>query len=404
MLNDAAMVMSAPGLAVKPSKVCRILDHEDSRAPVPNKPVTGRTGREGTGRPVAMAIGTLMIRADAGGTVGAGHLMRCLALAEAWIERGGRAVMAVPAGLPDGLTARIQAIGAVFHGMAETPDAVEASLRLAVAENADWIAVDGYRFGSDWLAALAGTGRPVLAIDDDSRHDGYPVRLILNQNLHARTEDYAGKSDADLLLGPKNALIRSEFRTAPGWRRAIPERAENILVTLGGADPGGHTARVLEALRLLGESGAESPPSVRVIAGAANPRLDGLRGLAAELDGVEILSDVRDMGAQMRWCDLAVSASGSTVWEMALFATPMLLGTASPVEEPVARSLDAAGAALHLGRLAELRVEELAEAITGAMVDHSLRSRLSNAAAGLVDGEGARRVVRHMLALCDGVA
>ncbi len=346
-----------------------------------------------------MSVGTLVIRADAGAKVGAGHLMRCLALAEAWIARRGRVIMAVPPDLPDGLVERIRTLGAAMHRLPSGAEEVGSLLRLVGAEDAAWIAVDGYRFGADWLQAISQAGRPVLSIDDDARHQAYPSTLILNQNLHARREDYSGKTRAELLLGPRFALIRPEFRSQPEWRRVIPARASKLLVTLGGADPGGHTARVIDALR-----GLEAAPAGRVVAGAANPRLEAVRMAAGSASGVEILCDVRDMGEQMRWCDLAVSASGSTVWELALFATPMLLGTASEVEEPVAQSLQSAGAALHLGRLAELRLDDLRAAVADTIADRAVRSRLSGAASGLVDGNGAARVVDRMLALSGGAA
>ena len=341
----------------------------------------------------------LLIRADAGAGVGAGHLMRCLALVEAWRERGGAVDVVVPDTLPAGLATRIGEVGASISRAPSDPRDGGWLAATAEAGDATWLVVDGYRFGADYLRDAARSGRPVLAIDDDARHGSYPVTAVLNQNLHARAEDYAGKTDARLLLGPEHALIRSEFRGWGEWKRSIPARAKNILVTLGGADPGGHTDKVIEASRVLRARSPEVDLQVRVIVGAANPRLDTLRTTIEGSVGIEILSDVRDMGALMRWCDLAISASGSTVWELALFRTPMLLATASIAEEPVAASLKAAGAAMYLGRLADLEVAALADAIAGVVADHDLRSRLSRVAAGLVDGAGAGRVVDQMLAI-----
>ena len=267
----------------------------------------------------------------------------------------------------------------------------------AEEQDAAWVVIDGYRFDAGYMRGATKPGRPVLAIDDDARHDAYPVTTVLNQNLHAKTEDYAGKTKARLLLGPRHALIRSEFGGWRGWERPIPPRAGKILVTLGGADPDGHTGLFIEAFRCIQKRSSELNPKVRVIVGAANPRLDALRATASEIDDIDVLSDVRDMGAQMRWCDMAISASGSTVWELALFQTPMLLATASRAEEPVARSLRDATAAKHLGRLDDLDVEIIVEAIVGFARDANLRSQLSKAASRIVDGKGAERVVDAML-------
>lgn len=346
-----------------------------------------------------MAIGMLLIRADVGGGVGAGHLMRCLALAEAWIARGGGAVFAVPPGLPDGLAARITGIGAEIAWLPPDSEPTGWLADLAGARGAAWVVIDGYGFGADYLAAIERRGHHLLVLDDDARRDAYPGDLILNQNLHARPEDYHAKTEARLLLGPSHALIRSEFRVAGGWKRAIPTVAEKVLVTLGGADPGGHTERLVGAFHLLAQQANGPAPSVRIVVGAANPRLVSLREIVEGHPNLELLSDVQDMGEQMRWCDSAVSASGSTVWELALFAVPMLLATASEVEEPVADSLQAIGAARHLGRLSELDVATLVTALREVLSDDGSRARLSAAAAGLVDGKGADRVIDQMLAI-----
>lgn len=345
-----------------------------------------------------------MIRADVGAGVGAGHLMRCLALAEAWIERGGGVTVALPADVPDGLAARVAAIGAELARTPVGSDDLAWLIRRSMALKARWIVVDGYRFDADYLTAASEAGAPLLALDDDARHLAYPVRLILNQNLHARSEAYLGKTDAPILLGPSYALIRSEFRGFKDWRRRIPPVAEKVLVTLGGADPGGHTARLIEAFRVLGARDQTSTPAVRVVVGAANPRLQALREAVADQPEIEILSDVQDMGAQMRWCDLAISAAGSTVWELALLGTPMMLATASEVEEPVARSLADIGAARHLGRLADLEVGALAGQVGEILGDPTARERLRDTAGGLVDGQGAGRVVDQMLAMSPGSA
>jgi UDP-2,4-diacetamido-2,4,6-trideoxy-beta-L-altropyranose hydrolase len=345
-----------------------------------------------------MSIGTLLMRVDVGVAVGVGHLMRCLALAEAWRSRGGDVLVVVPDGVPDGLHDRVISTGCDLLVVAEEP-LNEGWLLEAERRDAAWLVLDGYGFGPEVMDRARRSGRPVLVIDDDARWDRYPVSMLLNQNLHAWAGAYSRKTVASLLLGPRHALIRSEFRGWTDWQRKIPSCAKNVLVTLGGADSGGHTERVVLALRAVGGRSSENELKVRAVVGGANPRLDRLRDIAGMETGVEILSNVRDMAELMRWCDVAVSASGSTVWELALLKTPMLLATASKVEEPVASSLGAAEAALVLGRLDDLDIEAIAAAVAGILPDKTLRARLSGAAANLVDGNGVERVVDQMLAI-----
>lgn len=346
-------------------------------------------------------LGTLLIRADGGPDIGAGHLMRCLALTEAWRQRGG-AVLIVTAPLPDGLARRVANAGAESLVVDRDADDGRSLAALAARRSVDWIVIDGYGFGPTYMAAVGETGRPILLIDDDARHEDYPVRALLNQNLHARAEGYAGKTTGRLLLGPRYALIRETLRDHQRWRRDYPETAAKVLLTFGGADPGGHGGMAIEALMRLHGSASLPDFSSRVVVGAANPRAGALRAQASDSPAIEILRDVQDMGAEIRWCDLAVSAAGSTVWELALFQTPMLLATASSVEEPVADSLAVAGAARVLGRLAGLGVDDIAGAISELLTDMAARRDLGAAAGALVDGDGADRVVEQMAALSIG--
>jgi spore coat polysaccharide biosynthesis predicted glycosyltransferase SpsG len=91
----------------------------------------------------------------------------------------------------------------------------------AAVQDAAWIVINGYGFSPDYMAAAGQSDRPVLMIDDDARHDSYPVQALLNQNLHARAEDYSDKIDAALMLGPRHALIRGGLSAWKDWVRSV---------------------------------------------------------------------------------------------------------------------------------------------------------------------------------------
>lgn len=337
-----------------------------------------------------------MFRTDASSKIGTGHFMRCLALAEAWIESGGRARF-VMTETPPATESHLRSIGADSVRLTVPPGGAEDARETAThaaRERADWIVADGYEFGPEFQHALRAGGRRLLFLDDDGRHPRYEADLILNQNLHAAESLYPARAaHTRLLLGPRHALLRRQFRDAAPSVRSFPPAARRILVTLGGADPDNVTQLVLEALQTLPETALE----VIVLAGGSNPHGPQLAAaVAAAPDRFSLRHDAKNMAELMTWADLAISAAGSTALELAALGVPMLLLVLAGNQAPGAERMHALGAARNLGWSRDLSPATLAEAVRQLICDPVERTRLARTAQALVDGRGAPRVVRAL--------
>ena len=87
---------------------------------------------------VATLFGPLCIRADASPSIGIGHLMRCLALAQAWQDRGGAVTFVTAPGQP-ALKARFVSEGFAVHELKAPPGTLtDATETLATATSAGW--------------------------------------------------------------------------------------------------------------------------------------------------------------------------------------------------------------------------------------------------------------------------
>ncbi len=283
---------------------------------------------------------SLVIRADASSAIGVGHAMRCLALAQAWQDSDG-AVAWFARELPDALIARLRREGVALHlASGLVGDECDAAELVQIAEQAraDWVVVDGYRFGPDYLRQARCTGKRLLLIDDMAHLESYPVEVLLNQNMGAAAELYAGKLDdaTKLLLGVRHSLLRREFRGATASRSPRANRPLHVLVSFGGSDPANITRKVIDRLA----AGRPANLHVVVIAGAANLHVDSLRRAAAIASfRCELHFAVENLAPLMAWADVAVSAAGSTVWELAAMQLPALIGASEENQLAVMRGL-----------------------------------------------------------------
>jgi UDP-2,4-diacetamido-2,4,6-trideoxy-beta-L-altropyranose hydrolase len=309
--------------------------------------------------------------------------MRCLALAEAWRRTQDPVIFASTEDAP---TVRERGFRTLTTA-AKAGSAADAreTAELAREHAAEWVVVDGYQFDTEYQKALKTAGTRLLVIDDHGHAGSYPADLVLDQNLNAQPASYASRAaETRLLLGVRYALLREDFARWRGWRRPIPDRAQKLLVTYGGADPANATAKVLDAL-----TGFSDLEVVAVIGPHnGNP--------LPELPQVRYERGVTDLSELMATCDLAITAAGSTCWELAFLQTPMLVMPIADNQRPVAAALAEQGAAVNLGWHADVSTEQIAAAAADLITDEPRRRAMASAGRALIDGEGAARVVANM--------
>jgi UDP-2,4-diacetamido-2,4,6-trideoxy-beta-L-altropyranose hydrolase len=338
---------------------------------------------------------TMLVRTDGSPSIGMGHAMRCLALAEAHHETGGQSVflMAEP---PDAFARRASSRGAEVRpltGPLGSAEDLARTLAVADAVGAGWIVLDGYHFDGDYQAGLISAGARVLALDDHGQAGRYSAQLVLNQNAGAEERLYRDRGPGTrLLLGPRFALLREEFRLWSASRPTVPARVRRVAVTLGGSDPDNVSDRVLEGLAAV-----PGPLEVLLLIGAANPHLTALEDAAKRCPHpVEVLVDVRDMAGRLGGADLAVAAAGVTALELARVGTPHLAIVLADNQLPGAEALARDGIVVNLGWQADVTAESIGAAVAALADDAERRAEMSRRGRELVDGRGAERVLAAM--------
>lgn len=282
----------------------------------------------------------IAIRVDASSQIGTGHFMRCLTLADALKQRGAQIRFVnrnLPVHLCDMLAAKdiefvflgsdaIQSpIGDLAHahwlGASQEQDA-QATIQALSDQSWDWLVVDHYALDACWESALRSTAKQIMVIDDiaDRQHD---CDMLLDQNFYADMESrYIGKVPAhcQLLLGPRYALLRDEFRKLHEQIKPRSGPVKRVLVFFGGVDADNYTGRAVEALAEINMSDLH----VEVVIGAQHPCREQIKVACAQ-HGFICHVQTNKMAELMAVADLAIGAGGSATWERCCLGLPTLI-------------------------------------------------------------------------------
>ena len=335
----------------------------------------------------------LLIRADASGLIGTGHMMRCLALAQAWQDAGGQALfLASECQTPLKRRLLQEGFALKLKKSARGSEAdADATITAARAFGAEWVVADGYRFGSKFQKSIKAASLRLLIFDDYGHADRYEADIVLNQNLYATDSLYRRRApETELCLGPRFVQLRREFARWRGWERTFGRKTIRVLVTMGGSDPQNATPQVIDALASWPGMNWEA----LVVVGPANPRHHELAATVRRLGLPEhVIKQLPDMPEAMAWADVAIAAAGTTSWEMAFMGLPAAVSITADNQKAVAESLHAHGLAINLGPLQRWKPERLKPLFR----DAATRRRMSKRGRSLIDGEGAARVVMRLL-------
>ena len=227
---------------------------------------------------------------------GYGHMTRCLAIYQAFEERGITPTYVVDS---DGVDA--QFLGPINRVELDWRNNMYELLRLTA--HSDLIVVDSYQADAEVYERLRQTSGKTLYLDDYLRID-YPPGIIVNGTVGAERLPYPNDRGHRYLLGIDYAPLRKEF-----WdtcRREGRRDIMNVLLTFGGED---HRNLAAKTLRYLLESFPEY--TYHVVRGSTPEEA----GDKFNSQRVRFYRNLRagDLLRLIMSCDLAISSAGQTL-------------------------------------------------------------------------------------------
>ena len=246
-----------------------------------------------------------------------------------------------------------------------------------------WLVVDHFAIDLRWERRVKQSCDLKIMVIDGLANRRHDCELLLDQTYSAEGEKRWQPLVPDhcqLLVGPRYALLRPEFREAALdlCRRATKPR--RILVAFGGVDLPDATGRVLAAIAAV----VDDAMRVDVVLGRNNPHNDRLQREYAASDWVDIHVEPGNLARLMANADIAIGAGGSMMWERCVLQLPTLIISIAENQEKLARELDSISAAVYLGAIDSVDSDMICAGLTALINDEKLIVKIHNVCADLM--------------------
>jgi UDP-2,4-diacetamido-2,4,6-trideoxy-beta-L-altropyranose hydrolase len=331
----------------------------------------------------------VVFRADGGVAIGAGHVMRSLALAQAFAFGGWQIGFAASRATFSSVRAlaKAAASGAV-QALVLPDEAADESITLAKfwPGGADILVVDHYDHDAVFDRACRNWAERIVVIDDLANRPHEADVLVDMAHPQSAYRNLVSKW-CEVLAGPEYAIINPAFLderdVALSRRNGGP--VERVLVSFGQIDSANATLRAVRALNEVAFTG-----QVDVALGSVAPHRDAVQTAAGP--HVKIHIDAQDMPRLMAKADLAIGAGGVTAMERCSLGLPSILVALADNQRHVIARLKAAGAAIDAGETDSELETRLMDILRNVVTDSGKRVAMAAAGSTLVDGRGAQRI------------
>lgn len=352
----------------------------------------------------------IIFRADGNPDIGLGHIMRCISIADAGQALGEDCLFIMAGNYFEDIIKEhgygVIVLNTDYRNMLSELDRMSELIRIY---RPSALFLDSYQVSSSYMHALWEHCKSVncrLVYIDDVLSFAYPCDLLLDYNIYGPDKENEYKAlyqkahipCPKLLLGTAYAPLRAEFQGLK--KKVVKKQAENILISTGGSDPDHITLELVKCI--IRENAKLQHLYFHFIIGEMNDDRLELEKLTMPWGFITLHYNVKFMQKLMSNIDLAISAAGSTLYELCATQTPTITYILADNQEPVAKGfsdrqiLHCAGDIRELGE--ELPKYLLAEAV--ALADnYEERVEIAQKQCLVVDGNGARRIVEEILGM-----
>lgn len=326
----------------------------------------------------------VLILTESSKDIGFGHITRCSALYQAFLERKeGVLPVFIVNGDETVLPLLKDKRHLIFNWLKEDQKLWD------FIKEAEVVVIDSYLADPAFYEKVAKSVQVPVYLDDDIRMD-YPRGIVINSSIYAEKLQYPQKQGIIYLLGSHYTLLRKEFWNV--GEKEIKKNIENIMVTFGGADLGDLTPKILKYL-------SEIVPEYRknVVIGKGFRNIEAIESLRDENTYLFYYPDAEQMKNIMLESDIATSAGGQTLYELAKVGVPPIAITVTDNQVFGIKEWERLGFLEHAGWWHDTNILPKVGRALSILKSPEIRENKVRIGRNLLNGVGARLCVEVIL-------
>lgn len=339
------------------------------------------------------------IRVDGNDIIAIGHIMRCLSIAESLKKQNISVTFILADDKPVDILKEREyeyiILNSAWNDLNLETDKMIAFIQ---RNNVEILIIDSYYITMEYLQKLSQYTK-ILYIDDLNKF-AYPVNTVIHYRIFTDKKSYMNQYSSnvripDFLLGSQYVPLRDEFRYE---KFDVKSNVEKVLISTGGTDQLNVSGGLIKQLMNTEET---KNLEIHVIVGRYNKNKDYLYQLKQLYSNVILHENVTDISYWMRYCDVAISASGVTLYEMCACGIPTICLSVAK-NQSTAQMWEKRGYMLYAGNAEtdyDACIETAIQYLKKYQNDYSLRVEKSRKVQTLVDGMGTQRIAEYIKGL-----
>lgn len=332
----------------------------------------------------------IYIRADMNAQIAMGHIMRCLSIADA-LHGLGEPVRFILADEQAVSLLKQRGYDAIVlhtkwnHMEEELP----VLSQVIQNEHIEKMLIDSYQVTQRYLTELSKL--VTIFYIDDLKLFEYPVdAVICYANYWKKFQYKINGTRTTYLLGMKYVPLKQAFWNCEA--KIISEKANNLLILTGGSDPFNVTEQILDSIDTY------QFQTIDVICGIYNTNYNKFVKKYENNKNIKFHQAVNNIEQYMKNADIAISAGGTTLYELCAIGTPAISFSFADNQLDNVRQFQEDGLIDYAG---DARMDDIAGTINQYLTryrdDFELRKEKSEKMQKMVDAKGAIHLAEALL-------